>query len=108
MDLNQPKVTGHTAAVLDVQWCPFNDNMIASGSEDCTVKIWEVRDGGAWWSTFRGWTGRSRFHGGAKIMWTGDVRGLLDIGYAAYCPRRFREHPEEPLKPTSPLTNPKV
>lgn len=46
VDLNQPKVTGHQAAVLDVQFCPFNDNMIASASEDCVVKIWDIPDGG--------------------------------------------------------------
>ena len=26
--------------------CPFNDNIIASASEDCTVKIWMIPDGG--------------------------------------------------------------
>ena len=26
--------------------CPFNDNIIASSSEDCTIKIWEIPDGG--------------------------------------------------------------
>ena len=26
--------------------CPFNDNIIASASEDCTVKIWMIKDGG--------------------------------------------------------------
>lgn len=46
VDLNYPKVTGHTAAVLDVQFCPYNDNLIASSSDDCTVKIWEIPDGG--------------------------------------------------------------
>jgi len=46
VDLNYPKVCGHTASVLDIQFCPYNDNLIASGSEDCTVKIWEIPDGG--------------------------------------------------------------
>ena len=27
-------------------WCPFNDNVIASSSEDTTVKIWQIPDGG--------------------------------------------------------------
>ena len=26
--------------------CPFNDNIIASASEDCSVKIWMIKDGG--------------------------------------------------------------
>lgn len=46
VDLNHPKVTGHQAAVLDLQFCPFNDNIIASGSEDCLVKVWEIPEGG--------------------------------------------------------------
>eukprot|EP00730_Choanoeca_flexa_P005602 TRINITY_DN11984_c0_g2_i1.p1 TRINITY_DN11984_c0_g2~~TRINITY_DN11984_c0_g2_i1.p1 ORF type:complete len:473 (+),score=156.09 TRINITY_DN11984_c0_g2_i1:26-1420(+) len=44
--LNDPKVAGHTAAVLDIQFCPFNDYVIASASEDCTVKVWELPEGG--------------------------------------------------------------
>lgn len=39
-------VDGHTSGVLDLAWCPFNDNIIASASEDCTVKIWMIKDGG--------------------------------------------------------------
>jgi len=46
VDLNFPRVTGHTAAVLDVKWCPHNDNMIASCSEDCLIKVWDIPDGG--------------------------------------------------------------
>lgn len=25
--------------MLDIAWCPHNDNVIASGSEDCVVKV---------------------------------------------------------------------
>lgn len=39
-------VTGHKAPVLDVDWNPFNDNIVASASEDCTAKIWVIPDGG--------------------------------------------------------------
>ena len=46
VDINAPCVSGHKAPVLDIQWNPFNDNVIASGSEDCTVKVWEIPDGG--------------------------------------------------------------
>lgn len=46
VDRDAPLVAGHKAAVLDVQWCPHNDDVIASGSEDCTVKIWQIPDGG--------------------------------------------------------------
>jgi len=37
---------GHAAPVLDLAWSPFNDNIIATCSEDCTIKIWVIPDGG--------------------------------------------------------------
>ncbi|CAB4054363.1 CORO2 [Lepeophtheirus salmonis] len=40
------KVSGHKRPVLDIKWNPFNDNIIASSSEDCTVKLWYIPDGG--------------------------------------------------------------
>eukprot|EP00127_Corallochytrium_limacisporum_P000540 Clim_evm5s17 gene=Clim_evmTU5s17 len=40
------KVVGHSGAVTDIQWNPFNDAVIASGSEDCTVKVWNIPSGG--------------------------------------------------------------
>lgn len=40
------KVSGHSRQVLDIKWNPFNDNIIASASEDCTVKLWYIPDGG--------------------------------------------------------------
>lgn len=46
VDRDAPLVVGHTAAVLDIQWCPHDDDVIASGSEDCTVKVWQIPDGG--------------------------------------------------------------
>ena len=45
-DINYPKVCGHKGLVMDVAWNPFNDNEIASSSEDCTVKLWDIPDGG--------------------------------------------------------------
>ncbi|CAL4059815.1 unnamed protein product, partial [Meganyctiphanes norvegica] len=41
-----PKVTGHAGPVTDIKWCPFNDNVIASASDDCTIKLWHIPDGG--------------------------------------------------------------
>ncbi|KAB7493596.1 Coronin-6 [Armadillidium nasatum] len=35
---DHPLVGGHKGPVLDIAWDPFNDNVIASGSEDCVVK----------------------------------------------------------------------
>ncbi|KHN99501.1 coronin-6 [Metarhizium album ARSEF 1941] len=37
-----PLFRGHTATVLDTDWNPFNDRVIASGSEDGKVFVWEV------------------------------------------------------------------
>lgn len=42
----QSIISGHKGPVLDVDWSPFNDNILASASEDCTVKIWAIPDGG--------------------------------------------------------------
>ncbi|XP_033244584.1 coronin-6-like [Drosophila miranda] len=41
-----PLVSGHTSPVLDIAWCPHNDNLIASASEDCSVKLWMIPDEG--------------------------------------------------------------
>jgi len=46
VDRDYPGIAGHKGAVLDIKWCPFNDNIIASCSEDCTIKIWNIPDGG--------------------------------------------------------------
>uniref|UniRef100_A0A3B3RK60 Coronin n=1 Tax=Paramormyrops kingsleyae TaxID=1676925 RepID=A0A3B3RK60_9TELE len=46
VDQNTPLVCGHTAPVLDIQWCPHDDTIIASASEDTTVKVWQIPDGG--------------------------------------------------------------
>lgn len=46
VDRDSPLVVGHKAAVLDIAWCPHNDHLIASASEDCTVKVWEIPNGG--------------------------------------------------------------
>nr|XP_014344452.1 PREDICTED: coronin-6 [Latimeria chalumnae] len=44
VDKNHPMVSGHTAPVLDIDWCPHNDNVIASASEDTTVMVWQIPD----------------------------------------------------------------
>ncbi|KAJ7309102.1 hypothetical protein JRQ81_008427 [Phrynocephalus forsythii] len=44
VDKNVPLVAGHTAPVLDIDWCPHNDNVIASASEDTTVMVWQIPD----------------------------------------------------------------
>lgn len=39
---DHPLIGGHKGPVLDIAWDPFNDNVIASGSEDCVVKVWQI------------------------------------------------------------------
>jgi coronin-1B/1C/6 len=41
-----PLVAGHKSAVLDVQFNPFNESIVASASEDGTAKIWKIPEGG--------------------------------------------------------------
>lgn len=38
--------SGHKGPVLDIAFSPFNDNILASSSEDCTIKIWQIPEGG--------------------------------------------------------------
>ncbi len=37
-----PLFRGHTAAVLDTDWHPFNDRVLASASDDGRVFVWQV------------------------------------------------------------------
>jgi len=45
-DPKMPLITGHKNPVLDIDFNPFNDNLVASASEDCYVKIWGIPEGG--------------------------------------------------------------
>jgi len=45
-----PLARSHTAAVLDTDWSPHNDSIVASGGEDGKVMIWKVEA-----SMFEGW-----------------------------------------------------
>ncbi|KAK3944266.1 hypothetical protein QBC46DRAFT_350682 [Diplogelasinospora grovesii] len=40
-----PLFRGHTAAVLDTDWNPFNDRIVSSASDDGKVMIWQVPQG---------------------------------------------------------------
>uniref|UniRef100_A0A3B4B1D0 Coronin n=1 Tax=Periophthalmus magnuspinnatus TaxID=409849 RepID=A0A3B4B1D0_9GOBI len=46
IDSSHPTVCGHKGPVLDIAWCPHNDNIIASSSDDCSIKIWEIPENG--------------------------------------------------------------
>jgi len=43
---NAPLFSGHKSSVLDIDFHPFNDNLIASVSEDGNVLIWGIPEGG--------------------------------------------------------------
>jgi hypothetical protein len=40
------RVCGHRGPVTDIKWNPFNDNVIASASDDTTIKLWHIPNGG--------------------------------------------------------------
>uniref|UniRef100_A0A914YQ59 Coronin n=1 Tax=Panagrolaimus superbus TaxID=310955 RepID=A0A914YQ59_9BILA len=46
IDKDYPFVDAHKAPCLEVVWSPFNDNVIASCSEDTTAKVWLIPDKG--------------------------------------------------------------
>ena len=46
MDVDHPRITGHRGPVVDIKFNPFNDNEIASCSDDGTVKIWSIPNDG--------------------------------------------------------------
>jgi coronin-1B/1C/6 len=41
---SSPYVSGHLGAVLDMDWNPFDDSMMATASEDTNIKIWSIPD----------------------------------------------------------------
>ncbi|KAJ3444216.1 coronin [Anaeramoeba flamelloides] len=43
---NYPRYTGHSGKVLDIAFNPFNTQLIASASEDCSIKIWQIPEEG--------------------------------------------------------------
>eukprot|EP00961_Rhodomonas_salina_P290134 3920705-Rhodomonas_salina.2 len=41
-----PLCTGHNGAVMDLHFSPFCDELVASGSDDTTTRIWKIPVGG--------------------------------------------------------------
>lgn len=39
-----PILKGHSGTILDTEWSPFDDSMLATASEDCTIKFWSIPD----------------------------------------------------------------
>ncbi|XP_071942411.1 coronin-2B-like [Antedon mediterranea] len=46
IDASYPKIVGHSGPVLDIKWSPFDDNLIASCSDDGLIKFWVIPEGG--------------------------------------------------------------
>ncbi|EPZ31343.1 DUF1900-domain-containing protein [Rozella allomycis CSF55] len=46
LPVDVPLYVGHTNTVLDTDFNPFNEYVIASCSEDCTVMVWNIPEGG--------------------------------------------------------------
>lgn len=46
IDPQPPCLDLHKGAVLDFDFNPMHDNLIASGGDDCTIKLWGIPDGG--------------------------------------------------------------
>ena len=42
VDINSPKICGHSAAISDIKWNPFDDHVIASASDDLTVSLLQL------------------------------------------------------------------
>mmetsp|Transcript_38040 Transcript_38040/g.119395 ORF Transcript_38040/g.119395 Transcript_38040/m.119395 type:complete len:140 (-) Transcript_38040:64-483(-) len=45
-DPGTPIIGGHRSAVLDFEFSPFNPNLLASASDDSTIKLWGIPDEG--------------------------------------------------------------
>jgi hypothetical protein len=41
-----PLIRGHTGIVTDIKFSPFNPGLLATSSEDGTVKLWNIPEGG--------------------------------------------------------------
>lgn len=98
-------LTGHTRAVLAVEWSPTVEHILASGGIDGTVRLWDVRKSSAAvgvldmedsmgvsvigtrsWSTSMDVTSRApKAHTGAVngVSWTDDGNYLITTGHDA-------------------------
>lgn len=41
-DGTSPILKGHSGTVLDTEWSPFDDSLLATASEDSTIKLWSI------------------------------------------------------------------
>jgi len=45
-DAHPPCITGHTGPIIDFQFHPFDSSLLVTGSEDTTLKLWQIPEGG--------------------------------------------------------------
>jgi len=43
---NFKKITGNRGATLDLKWCPHDDFLLATASEDFSIRLWKINEGG--------------------------------------------------------------
>ncbi|KAG7356888.1 coronin like protein [Nitzschia inconspicua] len=41
-DGTSPILKGHSGAILDTEWSPFDDSLLATASEDSLIKLWSI------------------------------------------------------------------
>lgn len=41
-----PHLGGHKGPVLDFDFCPFDEYQVATASDDCTLAVWQIPEGG--------------------------------------------------------------
>eukprot|EP00932_Pfiesteria_piscicida_P008350 SRR837773.1874.p1 GENE.SRR837773.1874~~SRR837773.1874.p1 ORF type:complete len:463 (-),score=209.65 SRR837773.1874:161-1516(-) len=46
MPRDLPVISGHTGGIVDFEFYPFNDSLILTASEDSTMKLWQIPEGG--------------------------------------------------------------
>ena len=42
LDATFPMIKGHSSAILDFDFYPFDDNFVATASEDTSIKLWQI------------------------------------------------------------------
>jgi len=46
LEADLPLIKGHAGPVIDFDFSPFNDSLFATASQDGTVKLWQIPEGG--------------------------------------------------------------
>lgn len=46
LEADLPLIKGHAGPVVDFDFSPFNDSLLSTASQDGTVKLWQIPEGG--------------------------------------------------------------